>query len=258
MEVKTVLITGSTRGIGFGLAKEFLLLGHQVIINGTSDESLSSALKKLDGFSPNIIGLAGDVSNATTYENLISLAIQNFGKIDIWINNAGIPQSHKLIFELENQEIQNVISTNLVGLLIGTKAAINFFKKQGFGKLFNMEGFGSTGRMMEKLTLYGTSKRAVNYFTKSVSLEHKTENFQIGSLSPGMVRTDFLKKAINSFTPEEQKRNTKVFQILAEDPEIVTHVLVKKILRSTKQYDRINYLSPGRLIPKLIKLIFVK
>ncbi len=121
-----------------------------------------------------------------------------------------------------------------------------------------MEGFGSDGRMMDKLSLYGTSKRAVNYFTKSVSREVKEKKIQVGILSPGMVRTDFLTGAMASGNEAEQKRNKKVFDILAEDVDVVTEFLSHKVLISHKKYDRIEYLTMRRLLPKLLKLMFVK
>ena len=149
------------------------------------------------------------------------------------------------------EENQNLLSVNVIALMNGTNAAIHFFQKQGFGKVLNMEGFGSDGRIMDKLTLYGTSKRAVNYFTKSISKEIKAKEIQIGSLSPGMVRTDFLNHSAKSASQKEQARNKKVFDILAEDVDVVCEFLVRKILASTKKYPHINFLTTKRLIPKI-------
>jgi len=142
--------------------------------------------------------------------------------------------------------------------MLGTRRAIEYFMNQGYGKVFNMEGFGSDGRMMDKLSLYGTSKRAVNYFTKSVSKEIKDEKIQVGILSPGMVRTDFLTASSSEVSVGEQLRNNKVFDILAEDVEVVTPFLTSKMLVSHKKYDRIEFLTKRRLIPKLFKLMFLK
>ncbi len=258
MEIKTVVITGSTRGIGYGLASEFLKRGHQVIINGREEKAVNEALGKLVKPGYSAIGFAGDVTVENTFQKLIDGAISQFGKIDIWINNAGIPQSQKLFFQLENSEIGRLVSINITSLMLGTGVAIRFFMKQGHGKVFNMEGFGSDGRMMDKLSLYGTSKRAVNYFTKSVSKEIKDEKIQLGILSPGMVRTDFLTGAMSTGSAEEQNRNKKVFDILAEDVEVVTEFLTVKMLQSHKNYDRIEFLTKRRLIPKVIKLMFLK
>lgn len=256
MDKKVIVITGSTRGIGCGLAIQFLKRGHRVIVNGRNRIVVDKKVTKLADRGYDVRGVAGDIVRETTFQDLIDEAMTKYGKIDIWINNAGIPQPQKYFDELGKNEIHDLVSVNLTGLMMGTRAAIHFFKKQGYGKIFNMEGFGSDGRMMDKLTLYGTTKRAVNYFTKSVSNEVKERSIQIGILSPGMVRTDFLKNAMSQASADEQDRNKKVVDILAEDVEPVAAFLVERILASTKQYDRIEYLTKRRLIPKLIRLMW--
>lgn len=255
MEKKTIVITGSTRGIGFGLATEFLKAGQQIVINGRRTEAVEKAINQLQKISPEVTGVAGDVSQPETHTALVNKAVEVFGKVDIWINNAGIPQPHQKFTEVDNEAIRNITDINIFGLMLGSKTAINFMLKQGFGKVFNMEGFGSDGRMMDKLSLYGTTKRAVNYFTKAVSKEMEGRCVQIGILSPGMVRTEFLDGANNSRSPEELKRFRKVYQILSEDPEVVTAFLVPRILSSTKHYDRIEFLTKGRLMVRLFKMM---
>ena len=258
MEIKTIVITGSTRGIGHGLAAEFLKRGHQVILNGRDEAQVRQTVEELKKHGKGVIGVAGDVTDEGTFQKLIDQSLSLFGKIDIWINNAGIPQTQNYFYKLDSSEIERLVSVNITSLILGTRIAIGFFMQQGYGKVFNMEGFGSDGRMMDKLSLYGTSKRAVNYFTKSVSKEIKDEKIQVGILSPGMVRTDFLTGAMATGSDAEQERNKKVFDILAEDVDVVTEFLTSKMLVSEKKYDRIEFLTKRRLIPKLFKLMFLK
>ena len=161
--MKTIVITGSTRGIGYGLATEFLKAGHQVVINGRDAEKVAQTVAKLKAISPQVAGAPGSVNEPETHEKLINKAVNIFGKIDIWINNAGIPQPHQKFMDIEPEDIRAITDINIYGLMLGTRAAGQFMTKQGFGKIFNMEGFGSNGRIMDKLGLYGTTKRAVNY-----------------------------------------------------------------------------------------------
>jgi short-subunit dehydrogenase len=258
MEKKTVVITGSSRGIGYGLAGEFLKQGHQVIVNGRNKDVLGAALKKLKHMGSQVEGQAGDIREESTFSELIDLAIKSFGKIDIWINNAGIPQVTQYVHELPREDIEELISINITATMLGSRSALRFFMDQGFGKVFNMEGFGSDGRMMDKLTLYGTSKRAVQYFSKSLSREVKDKNIQVGILSPGMVRTDFLNHASDVANDAERERNRKVFDILAEEVDVVAPFLVSRMLASKKKYDRIEYLTFPRMLPKLVRLMFLK
>ena len=141
-------------------------------------------------------------------------------------------------------------------MVTGTRIALRFMKDQGFGKIYNMEGLGSDGRIINKLSLYGTTKRALTYFSRAVARELKNGPVQIGTLSPGMVRTDFIEDSMKSATPAEVRSFNKVFRILGEEPDIVAKFLVKRILRSTKNDDRILYLSTSRLILKLIRRVF--
>ncbi len=256
--MKTVVITGSTKGIGYGLALRFLKKKHRVVINGRKEEDVIRVTEKLRTEGYEVFGVSGDVRKPETFQTIIENTVRKYQTIDIWINNAGVTQSMLSFNEIDDQEIRNLLEVNVQGLMSGSKAAINFFIQQGHGKLFNMEGFGSDGRTMNKLTLYGTSKRAVNYFTKSLSEEMKGKNIQVGILSPGMVRTDLLLNSLKNSSEEDKKRTQKIFDILAEDVEPVTKFLVNKMLLSKKQYDRIQYLTFLRFLPKLIKLIFVR
>jgi short-subunit dehydrogenase len=258
MEKKTIVITGSSRGIGYGIADEFLRQGHQVVVNGRNETTLKDALEKLKHRGSQVAAHVGDIQEEKTFTELIELAVSSFGKIDIWVNNAGIPQAQMYFHELPREEIEELISVNITSLMLGSRSALRFFMDQGFGKVFNMEGFGSDGRMMDKLTLYGTSKRAVHYFSKSLSREVKDENIQVGILSPGMVRTDFLNHASDAVNEAERERNRKVFDILAEEVDVVAPFLVSRMLASKKKYDRIEYLTFPRLLPKLIRLMFLK
>jgi short-subunit dehydrogenase len=258
MSKKTIVITGSTRGIGHGLALEFLKRGHQVVINGRNSKQVQKIIKEFERPGYSALGVAGDVTEESTFQSIVEMTMAKYGKIDIWINNAGIPQAHKYFHKLERIEIEKLIAINVTALMVGTLLAIRLFRKQGHGLVLNMEGFGSDGRMMKKLSLYGTSKRAVQYFSKSVSKEMKAENIHIGILSPGMVRTEFLSESASHGDSAEQIRTQKVFDIMAEDLEEVTDFLVNKILNSTRQYDRIEFLTPRRLLPKLLRLLFVR
>ena len=140
--------------------------------------------------------------------------------------------------------------------MLGSKLAANKMIEQGFGKIFNMEGFGSNGRIMDKITLYGTSKRAVNYFTKSLANELKKTNVQVCVLSPGMVRTEFLDGALDNQSPEEAKKFKKVYDVIAEDVDVVTEFLVTKMLKSKKNYDRIEFLTGAKMMVIGFKMMF--
>ena len=138
MDKKTIVITGSTRGIGLGLAKEFLKHGHQLVINGRSTEKVEKVVEELSQNGGEVIGVGGNVDDLKTHEGLFSAAVAKFGKIDFWINNAGIPQENRSFINLKNEEIKSLCDVNIYSLMLGSKLAANKMIEQGFGKIFNM------------------------------------------------------------------------------------------------------------------------
>ncbi len=250
--MKHIVITGSTRGIGYGLAREFLKLGCKVTINGKSNGSVDNALKNLqENFPETVKGFPAAVENHDDLEKLWESAEKEFGKIDIWINNAGIDQERKCFWELTNEEYEKVIRTNLLGVLNGSHVAFNYMLKQGTGQIFNMEGFGSNGMMRPQMTMYGTSKSAISYFTRSLAIEAKNTCVKIGTLSPGMVATDFLKNSLD-------ESNRKIFNILGDRVEPVTQFLAAKILGNQKNDANIQWLTKPKVMWRFASSMFNK
>ena len=250
--MKHIVITGSTRGIGYGLAREFLQLGCKVTINGRSQESVDRALKNLqENFSDNVQGFPAAVENRDDLVTLWESAEKGFGKIDIWINNAGIDQVRKYFWEMNVEEYEKVIRANLLGVMNGSHVAFNHMLKQGDGQIFNMEGFGSNGMMRPKMTLYGTSKSAISYFTRSLAIEAKNTNVKIGTLSPGMVATDFLSNSLN-------EHNRKIYNILGDKVEPVTQFLAAKILQNQENDANIQWLTKPKVMWRFASSMFIK
>ena len=240
-----IVITGGTRGIGFALAKQFLLKGHIVVISGTTTESAKKAVLELN--SNRVFGFKCKVESINEVEALYSFAEENLKTIDIWINNAGINQPQKLFSKLKYNEYKKVIDVDLLGLMNGTNVALSNMTNHGYGYIYNMEGLGSDGRIAPGSIVYGTAKRAVRYFTISVAKEVGKSGVCIGRISPGMVLTEFLLKNVENITPESN-RIKKVFNILADKPEVVTSYLSKKILKNTKNNSYIAWLTTPKII----------
>lgn len=248
-----VLITGSTRGIGFGLAQRFIEAGLRVTINGTTQNGIQEAISELSSKYPSarVQGYVCDVSNYSEVENLWEKAIKQFGNIDLWINNAGIDQSRKLVWEMNETEISQIVDINIKGVMNGSTVAFSKMLLQGGGQIFNMEGFGSDGMIMEKMTLYGTTKRAVQYFTQSLAKEAAKTSVKVGTLSPGMVLTDILLNSLKS-NPAEAKSNKRIFNILADKVETVTPFLCTKMLKNTKNNTHIKWLTKSKVMMRFL------
>lgn len=256
---KHIVITGSSRGIGYGLAQEFLRLGCAVTVSGRSEGSTSRAAGKLGSqFGPTrLLGQACDVSDPAQVANLWERATAQFGKVDIWVNNAGYTGELHMAWEQPVKEVRAVVATNLLGAIFGSQVAMRGMQVQGYGAIYNMEGMGSDGRKHAGLTYYGTSKYAVHYFTESLALEAKETPVIVGGLRPGMVATDLLRNRYKD-RPEEWERAKKIFNILAEPVERVAPWLVQKMLSNRDNGAILSYSSPLKMTWKFLRSPFVK
>jgi short-subunit dehydrogenase len=115
-----------------------------------------------------------------------------------------------------------------------------------------MEGLGSDGRQVEGLTLYGTSKRALNYLTNNLVNEVKGSDIIVGAISPGMVLTDFILSRYEDKTPEEWESARRIFNILADKVETVTPFIAEKVLENTKNGARIKWLTSGKVMRRFL------
>ena len=254
----SVVITGSTRGIGLGMAEEFLNRGYHVVINGRSEQSVNSCVNKLHRkYDPNlIVGKPADVSQKNQLEDLWSFAKESFGTVDIWINNAGIINDRDESWALSEDQVDAVINTNLKGSILGSQVAIKGMLEQGSGKLYNFEGFGSNGKQFQPgMGLYGTTKSAMRYFTKALVKETRSSKIVVASLSPGIVLTELLWKPYES-RPVEWQKARKIFNILGDRVETVAPFLVNGAITNEKSGVVINWLTFPKVLGRFLSATF--
>lgn len=196
--MKTVLITGSSRGIGAAIARR-LNDEYKIIINyNKSKDKAFTLMEELRETNPNVIAIKANVSDESEVENMFSIAEKNFGHVDILINNAGV--SHfSLIQDIDFGTWKDVINTNLNSVFLNSKRAIpNMISKQ-YGVIINMSSiWGEIGASME--TLYSASKGAINTFTKAMAKELAPSGIRVNAIAPGIVDTDMMR---NDFSESE-------------------------------------------------------
>jgi short-subunit dehydrogenase len=144
-----------------------------------------------------------------------------------------------------------------LGLIYGSQVAMRGMLKQGFGQIYNLEGFGSNGQIREGLSVYGTSKAAVHYFTQALIEDAQETGVVVGTLSPGMVITDLLLDRYED-DPQELEKVKSVFNIIADTPENVAPWLVEQILATNKNGVHIDYMPRSRLVGRFLKSPFSK
>jgi NAD(P)-dependent dehydrogenase (short-subunit alcohol dehydrogenase family) len=255
--MKHVVITGGSRGIGFALAEEFLKRGYRVTITGTSGASVHTALSGLSREYKNIHGAVCDVRDPESVEEVWEQAQETGGTVDIWINNAGVNQPDEYLWEVSVKDAAEVVATNISGVINGCRTAIRGMLKQGSGRIYNMEGFGSDGMTRPRIVLYGTTKRAVRYLTRGLAKETTGSGVLIGALSPGMVPTDLLLGPVRKH-PQTMERFKKIVNILGDTPENTALFLVDRIEKDRKNGSRIARLTRPRILFRFLTAPFTR
>ena len=254
---KNIVITGSTRGLGFAMAEAFLRADCTVVICGTTTESVAAALQRLDSTQAQVFGHVCDVRNRDGVESLWNRAHERFGAIDIWINNAGISQQMLPLWEMDISDIEGLVHTNILGVIYGSQVAMQGMLRQGHGTIYNMEGAGSSGEHRGNLTVYGMTKCAVRYLTRGLAIEAAGTPILIGTLSPGMMVTDFLLSAL----PKRSELSSAarwIINILADYPATVAEFLVPKILNNRRRGAHFAWLTTPKVIWRFLSSPFVK
>jgi len=243
--MKNVVITGSTRGIGYSMAIEFLRAGCNVTLSGRGEAPSEEALAALLTFEEKYIYIPCNVQERASLQHLWNTSLAQWGGIDIWINNAGQNTPHIVLWETGETYTENIIQTNITGMIYGSQIAAAEMIKQGHGAIYSMEGLGSNNMIQPKTILYGTTKHALTYFMKGLAKELEGTGVISGRLSPGMMLTDFITKTPDGDPSEviSDKKFRKLFNILADKPETVGEFFIPRILSNTKNGVQIAWLT---------------
>ena len=257
--MKNIVITGSTSGIGYGLADSFLKLGCCVTISGRSERKVQSAVNELitKHDAKHLFSFICDVTDFGQVQKLWDNTKAHFGQIDIWINNAGIAHPETEMWNLAPEKVRQVVEANVIGATYGFIVAIKGMQEQGSGSIYNLEGLGSDGRVIKGMALYGTTKSAISYLTKAVAKEAQGTPVLVGGLRPGMVATKLITEQYEGHH-EEWKRVEGIFNILSDRVETVTPWLAKKILANKKNGVTITWLTRGKLLTRFLTAPFHK
>ena len=183
--MKTVLITGASRGIGRETATKFHENGYNVVINYNKNES---AALELQSILPNSIVVKADVSNEIEVKNMIDKVIEKYGFIDVLVNNAGIAQQ-KLFTDITTNDWNIMMNTNINSIYYTCKYTVPYMINKKRGNIINVSSmWGITGASCE--VHYSMAKSAVIGFTKALAKELGPSGIQVNSVAPGTIMTD--------------------------------------------------------------------
>lgn len=198
---KVILITGGSKGIGFGVAESLLKQGHKVAITSRSQDAADEAVRQLKT-SGEIIGIAADVKNLKSQQDAVKQVIDKWGKLDVLVANAGVGHFAP-IDELDESSWQDTIDTNLTGVFYSVKAAVEHIKTaQGY--IFTISSLAGTN-FFAGGAAYNASKFGLTGFTQAMMLDLRKYNVKVSTIMPGSVATHF-----NEHEPDQEKDAWKI------------------------------------------------
>lgn len=208
LENKVVVVTGSTRGIGRAIAEGCAAEGARVVVSSRRELAVEETVAALreQGFEAS--GIAADVSSPGDVESLLRHAVETWGGVDVWVNNAGLSGGLRYLDELAPQEIADIVSVNVTGVLLACRIVIPLMIERGGGIVLNLGGKGGRGEASPFLTVYAATKAAVTSLTKSLAGEYKGQPVSIHAVIPGMVKTAFYDEMPTSPRLAEMAKNT--------------------------------------------------
>ena len=261
--MKTVIITGSARGFGYEMIKLFKNNNFNTVICDIDENALKTAKEELEKENGNgkVLAIKADVTNESDVQNLIDETLKNVETIDIFINNAGVNQPDKPIWEVDTKSIDRLIDIDLKGTILCSKLIMPIMIKQGYGQIFNVEGYGSNDAKSVGLSIYGTTKRAVTYFTEALAFENEklNTNIKIGKITPGIMITNFITTALgNGEKIELPEKTKKVYNILGDYPKTIANYIVPRVINNTKNNAKIVWLTNRKAFFRFMSAGFSK
>lgn len=249
---RNIVITGATKGIGRGIAEALLARGCAVTICGRDQASVEKAIAEL-GAAHDPARVAGRACDVSCYDDVVALwdvAVARFGEVDVWINNAGTSNPQKAFAELTPATLDSVVRANLLGTMNGSRVALEGMLKRGAGALYNMEGYGSDGARSLGMSVYGSTKVAVRYLTRSLAEETRGTGVQVCTLSPGVVPTELLVSVYAEGDRARWARQRWLFKFIADPADIVCPWLADAVLANKRTDVRLAWMTVLKALPR--------
>jgi NAD(P)-dependent dehydrogenase (short-subunit alcohol dehydrogenase family) len=247
----TVVITGGSRGFGAGLARAFLARDWNVAVCARHPVAADSG--ELPAAAGQLLLVVSDMGSAEGAAHLAQQAIDRFGGIDIWINNAGFAYGGPLLAEAEPAPLRAMVETNVLGTLLGCRAAATVMAD---GAIYNIYGAGSDGRYVPAMVAYGTTKRAVDYLTRALAAELLPKGMLVGGISPGLLMTEPVLKSLRGLSGQALAARARVVNIIGDDVNIVAEWAVEKILQNRQTGRVFVRLTAARLLGRRLRSLW--
>lgn len=186
---KSVVVTGASSGMGKAIVERFVQEGANIIAVARRRERLEELAEALKGAPGRVVPFVGDVSREETMNEAIDLAVKEFGRLDLLVNNAGIMDDMSPIGDVKNEKIEQVFAVNVYGPMYAMRKAVQVFLAQGDGgNIINVASLG--GMRTVAGAIYGASKAAVISLTKNTAYMYMPNGIRCNAIAPGGIQTE--------------------------------------------------------------------
>lgn len=197
LENKVAVITGAASGFGKGIAERFKEEGAKIVVADLNEESGKEVAEKLDG-----LFVKTDVSRSRDVKNLVEKAVSRFGRIDIYINNAGYTHRNCPMLDVDEETFDRILSVNVKSVYLSAMHVIPVFRKMGSGVMLNIASTAGV-RPRPGLVWYNSSKGAVISMTRSMAIELAPEQIRVCAINPVAGKTGMLPLFMGEETEEK-------------------------------------------------------
>jgi len=206
MEPRTVVITGASSGIGAALALALGAEEHRLVLAARRRDELEAVARRAGN---QVIPIVTDVTRRADVETLRDKAIATFGRVDIWVNNAGRGIGRQVL-DLTDEEFDEMMAVNVKSALYGMQAIVPHFLQRGRGHIINVSSFLSRVPIASYRSGYNAAKAALNALTANVRMDlaARNPNIHVTLVMPGLVSTDFAKNALGGTPAVSRSRVT--------------------------------------------------
>ena len=247
--MRSVVVTGATKGLGRGLAQALLARGCRVTLTGRNPDEVARTAAALSEAAPDrVLGVAGDVGDAADVQRAWDASAEWGGPPDVWVNNAGYAIGNSRLGEVSPEDLEAMVRANLLGALLGCRTAVRGLQAAGKpGAIYNVYGAGADGAYVPGMTAYGTSKVGVPYLTRSLALELEAAPILVCGFLPGLVITDgWLREHAKVPQADRPARIAKA-NLLADHVETVAEWMADVTLTNTRSGRSFRWLTPAKL-----------
>ncbi len=220
-QAKIALVTGASRGIGRAIAVGLAKRGFDVAINDIErqKDALQDVVKEIEASGRRVLTVYADVSNKTDVETMVQKTVDNFGRIDAVVNNAGILIASD-VEHLKEEHWDSVLDVNAKGTFLVVQAVLPFMKKQNYGRIVNIASIGGKHGAPEQAH-YSASKAAVMGFTRVLAQEVGTFGITANCICPGIILTDMGRVNLDDIAVREAWQEKTAMRRIGDPEDVV-------------------------------------